>query len=86
MESEKLLNLVGSRVREARYFSHPKLTQVDLASKLQIRGLNIDQSQVSKIESGIRPVSDLEVVVLARLFNVSSSWLLGETDNPQRLK
>jgi len=86
MESGQVLNLIGKRVREARYFFHPKLTQADLASKLQIQGLDIDQSQVSKIESGSRPVSDLEVVVLARIFNVSSSWLLGETDNPQRLK
>lgn len=59
---------------------------MNLASKLQVEGLDIDQSQVSKIENGTRPVTDIEVAIIARVLNVSSSWLLGETDNPQRLK
>ena len=86
MEPEKPFNLIGKRVRKARYFSQPRVTQTNLASKLQVEGLDIDQSQVSKIENGSRPVSDKEVAILAKVLNVSSSWLLNETENPQRLK
>ncbi len=48
----------------------PRLTQTNLASKLQIEGLDIDQSQVLKLETGTRPVTDIEV----------ASWLLGEVN------
>jgi transcriptional regulator with XRE-family HTH domain len=82
----KSLNIIGQRVRQARYFSQPKITQAYLANRLQIEGLDIDQSQISKVENGTRPVSDLELAILAKLLNVSSSWLLNETDHPQRLK
>ena len=73
IESEKPLNLIGERVRQARYFVRPKLTQTNLASKLQIEGLEVDQSQISKIEGGNRPVSDIEVAIIARVLGVSSS-------------
>ncbi len=85
IEPEQPLNLIGERVCRARYFVSPKLTQMNLASKLQIEGLEVDQSQISKIESGHRPVSDIEVAIIAKVLNVSSSWLLGETNNSQRL-
>lgn len=77
-------NLIGQRVREARLFQVPKLTQVKLANLLQLQGVDIDQVQISKIENGTRPVNDIEVAALAKTLNVSSSWLLKETNIPQR--
>jgi len=44
----------------------------------------IDQSGLSKIESGQRPVSDVEVVALARALKVSVAWLLKTADAPYR--
>ena len=73
-------NVVGTRVRQARKAEIPKITQTDLAARLQVLGLVIDQSGLSKIESGQRPVSDIEVVALAKALKVSVSWLLEETD------
>jgi len=40
----------------------------------------IDQSGISKIKGGSRPVSDVEVVALAKALNVSVAWLFGETE------
>jgi transcriptional regulator with XRE-family HTH domain len=71
-------NIVGIRVRQARRAAKPSITQTDLVARLQILGMVIDQSGMSKIESGLRPVSDKEVVVLAKALNVSVAWLLGE--------
>ena len=36
---------------------------------------------VSKIESGERYVADYELIVLAKCLNVSTAWLLGETNS-----
>ena len=69
-------NLVGARVRQARKNAKPPITQTDLVARLQVLGMMIDQSGVSKIESGQRPVFDTEVVALAKALKVSVAWLL----------
>jgi transcriptional regulator with XRE-family HTH domain len=73
-------NVVGSRVRMARKNASPPVTQRDLVARLQILGMMIDQSGISKIESGRRPVSDTEVVALAKALKVSVGWILGENN------
>lgn len=69
-------NIVGTRVRQARKAAKPPITQLDLVARLQIEGMRIDQSGLSKLESGQRPVSDMEVVALAKALKVSVGWLL----------
>jgi transcriptional regulator with XRE-family HTH domain len=73
-------NIVGTRVRQARKAATPPITQTDLAARLQVLGMVIDQSGLSKIESGQRPVSDIEVVALAKALKVSVEWLLQGSD------
>lgn len=77
-------NLIGVRVRQARMSRRPRITQEQLAAMLQLEGVNIDQTQVSKIENLTRPVNDFELAAIAKILNVSASWLLGETDDPKR--
>ena len=67
-------NIVGTRVRQARKATG--ITQGDLLARLQVLGMTIDQSGISKLESGKRPVSDTEVVALAKALKVSVAWLL----------
>jgi len=71
-------NIVGSRVQQARKAGRPPITQNDLVARLQVLGMIIDQSGLSKIESGIRPVLDKEVIALAKALHVSVTWLMGE--------
>ena len=73
-------NIVGPRVRQARKQATPQVTQVELVARLQLLGLRIDQSALSKIEQGHRPVYDMEVVALAKALKVSTASLLGEVD------
>ena len=73
-------NIVGERVRQARKSAKPPITQTDLVARLQLQYMNIDQSGLSKLESGQRPVSDIEVLVLARALKVSVGWLLEKTN------
>jgi transcriptional regulator with XRE-family HTH domain len=73
-------NVVSSRVQQARRRAEPVVTQTDLAARLQVLGVTIDQSGISKIESGQRPVLDFEVLALAKALKVAVGWLLGETN------
>lgn len=71
-------NIVGVRVKQARSLNEKKITQADLAAKLQLVGWEIDRVGIAKIEGGFRQVTDIEVKNLAKALNVSVSWLLGD--------
>lgn len=71
-------NICGDRVHEAR--CRLRLTQNDLAAKLQVAGINIERDSVSRIEIGTRFVADYELRALATVLKVSVEWLL-EADN-----
>jgi len=71
-------NIIGSRVRQAREDHNPRLTQEQLAARLQILGWEIGRSGVGKIESGIRQVTDIEVKNISEALGVSIAWLFGE--------
>lgn len=70
-------NIVGSRVRKAR--KQLKITQMELAARLQVLGITIDRSGIAKLEGGKRPVSDIEIVALAEVLKVSIPWLFEES-------
>lgn len=71
-------NIVGQKVKEARKIAKPKLTQEQLAVKLQMQDWEISRAGVAKIEVGIREVTDIEVLKLAKALGVTVTWLLGE--------
>lgn len=71
-------NLCGDRVKEAR--ARRKITQEDLAARLQIEGVTMERDSVSRIEIGTRFVTDYELVVLSRVLDVSMEWLTGQDD------
>ena len=69
-------NLCGNRIREARL--RQRLSQYDLAARLQTQGILIEQDSIRRIEIGTRFVADYEVKVLAKVLNVPLEWLLEE--------
>lgn len=69
-------NLCGNRIREARL--RQRLSQYNLAARLQTQGILIEQDSISRIEIGTRFVADYEVKVLAKVLNVPLEWLLEE--------
>ena len=70
-------NLVGKKVRKARYALKPKLSQDALSGKLAARGGVIDRAGIAKLEGGSRYVSDFEVKALGAALGVTVGWLLG---------
>lgn len=71
-------NLCGDRVKEAR--ARRKITQEDLAARLQIEGVTMERDSVSRIEIGTRFVADYELVVLSQVLGVSMEWMTGQDD------
>ena len=71
-------NIVGLRIKAAR--KKAKITQMKLAAELQLMGIKIDRSIIAKLESGRRPASDIEIIAIAKLLNVSIPWLFEDSD------
>ncbi len=69
-------NIIGARVKEARLKEKPKVTQLDLLARLEIREIYLDNTAISKIEAGTRPVTDKELVAIASALHVTTNWLL----------
>ncbi len=68
-------NLVGRRVEEKRKSMGMK--QKELLAQLQVRGVEMNSSGLSKLEGQIRKVSDFELIAIADVLGVSVPWLLG---------
>jgi transcriptional regulator with XRE-family HTH domain len=71
-------NVVGPRIRQARGFHEPPLSQEDLARCITKRGVNMDQGTVSRIENQMRTLSDYEMIAFAKCLKITVSWLCGE--------
>lgn len=54
--------------------------QIDMSQSELARRMNIDKSTMNKIESGSRKVSSDELRAFSKLFDVSTDYLLGNTD------
>ena len=67
-------NICGRNIAEAR--KARDLSQRELADGLQLLGLDIDKNAIQRIEAGKRFVTDIELTVLSRYFNMSCEDLL----------
>lgn len=67
---ENIKNMSGKKLKELRKKS--KLSQNDLAEKLQLEGVDLTSKEISKIETNNRLVQDFELFVFAKIFNVSA--------------
>ncbi|MBQ3183640.1 MAG: helix-turn-helix transcriptional regulator [Clostridia bacterium] len=68
-------NISGIRIHEAR--RQMKMTQSELAAKLQLAEIIIERDSISRIEIGTRFVADYELREIAKILKVSVLWLLG---------
>ena len=71
-------NIVGARIEARR--KEINMKQKDLLTQLQVAGIDLNASGLSKLEGQIRSVSDKELIVIAKTLNVSVLWLLGLED------
>lgn len=67
-------NIIGPKIRALR--CERGLTQKALAEKLQLRGCDVTDLTILRIENGTRFVPDYEVKALAEVFGISTDELL----------
>ncbi|MEA4815664.1 MAG: helix-turn-helix transcriptional regulator [Lachnospiraceae bacterium] len=66
-------NLIGARVVTLR--KRNRLSQRDLANKLQLLGMDMDKNVITRIETGKRFVTDFEILALVKVFDVPYEYL-----------
>lgn len=70
-------NLCGERIRLAR--AKNRITQSDLAARMQVAGITLERDSISRIEIGTRFVTDYELKVFAEVLGGGSmEWLTAE--------
>ena len=67
-------NICGRQI--AYYRKELGKSQRELADALQLLGLDVDKNAIQRIESGQRFVTDIELAVLAQVFDTSVDELL----------
>lgn len=67
-------NVCGAHVAAAR--KGLKISQRELADRLQLSGLDVDKNAVQRIEAGKRFVTDIELVALSKVLGLSFDELL----------
>ena len=71
-------NISGSTLSELRKAN--KMSQQDLAGKLQLEGIDLTAKEISKIENNKRLVQDFELFAFAKIFKVSAD-VFNEVNN-----
>ena len=71
-------NIAGNRIYLAR--TSQRLSQENLAARMQVEGVVLGREAISRIETGDRFVTDYELMIFSRVLGVSMEWLTEQTD------
>ena len=69
-----LNNVCGTNIAALRI--ELKISQRELAERMQLFGVDIDKNAIQRIECGKRFVTDIELIAFTKVFNVSFELLL----------
>ncbi len=67
-------NVSGDMIRQLRI--KKRMSQSELAARLQVEGVMLERDSISRIESGTRFVADYELFIFAKVFGVEMAELL----------
>jgi len=73
-------NIIGSKIVKIR--NARGIKQKDFLAQLQVLGLDISATSLSRIEGQHRLVQDFEVVILAQALGLTTDELLGDFKLP----
>ena len=68
-------NIIGARVEKIR--KEKGMKQKDLLAQLQLAGMDINASGLSKLEGHVRSVPDYELVMISQVLDTDIYTLLG---------
>ena len=67
-------NISGDTIKKLR--KARKLSQQDLAARLQVAGICIERDSISRIENGSRFISDFELKAMAQILETTINYLV----------
>lgn len=67
-------NVSGERIRELRI--KRRMSQSELAARLQVEGVILERDSISRVESGARFVADYELYIFAKILGVDMMSLV----------
>lgn len=76
-----LKNISGDRIHQVR--TSKRLSQSDLAARMQVKGVTLEREAISKIETGDRFVTDYELMIFAQVLGVTMDWLVSANTTEQ---
>ena len=76
-------NIISKQLKIAR--KNMGLSQGQLAAKMQVLNINMDQQMISKIENNKRIVTDYELASFCRILNVDEKELLKDYYSDQKV-
>ena len=68
-------NIIGQRIKEARI--KVGLSQQQLSDKLELIAVYVCRGSISRIETGERSITDIEIDGISKVLNVSLDYLFG---------
>lgn len=71
-------NICGKNI--ARFRKEYRISQRELADRLQLVGLDIDKNAIQRIEAGKRFVTDIELLALSSVLNKSLNEILNKAE------
>lgn len=74
-------NLCGKNLKRIRQTHTPSYSQRTLAKEMQLRGYDVDNHFIRRIETGERFVTDIELRMLADTLGVSMDELTSRQEN-----
>jgi len=72
-------NIISKQLKIARVKA--ELTQDQLAAKMQLLNINIDQQMISRIENNMRIVTDYEFACFCKILKTDEKDLLKDYEN-----
>ncbi len=73
-------NICGQNIYKLRTQRPKKLSQRMVAEQMQLHGIDVDKNAIQRIESGQRFVTDIELRVLCKVFEVSFDEIMSIED------
>ena len=69
-------NICGEFIYALRIAKGKDFSQRKLADLIQLEGIDLDKNAIQRIESGKRFVTDIELTAFAKIFGVTTDYLL----------
>ena len=79
IKTQPELNIIGQKIREVRIAK--KLSQLALSQKLELIPVYICRASISRIEHGVRAITDIEIEEIEKVLNVSPNELFDWKQN-----